>query len=210
MRALDGISGQSVFDDHAVFENDFAIGARSYFRIVRDQHEGRAGVAVALEEQIKHKTSVGGVEVAGGFIGHDDGRIDDKSAGQRDTLLFASGELNWIVIHAFAQADSLEQRSRSLQTAAFDVEFERKQVHFRARSKSKGAVVLALGLADQARVGERGLAVSCPRMGRTSTRGAGHMTSNRPGSSCWRWSTTWPPMTTCGPSGCPEGADAWR
>ena len=106
---LDGIRGQRVFDDHAVFQNDLAIGAGRYFRIVRDQHEGRAGVAVALEEQIEHQTSVGGVEVAGGFIGHHDRRVDNKSAGQRDALLFASGELNWIVIHALAQADSFEQ-----------------------------------------------------------------------------------------------------
>ena len=41
------------------------------------------------------------IERAGGFVGHDDGRVIEQSAGNRYPLLLAAGKLRRSVIHAF-------------------------------------------------------------------------------------------------------------
>ncbi len=49
------------------------------------------------------------VQVAGGFIGEQHVRIGGERAGNRHTLLLASGQLAWRVGQAFAQPHALQQ-----------------------------------------------------------------------------------------------------
>src|ERR1700739_209060 len=88
-----GFTGQRVFDDTAVAEDDLAIGGRGDLGVVGDEDEGGAGTLVVLEEQVEDHAAVRRVEVAGGFVGHDDGWLDDEGAGNGDALLLPSGVL---------------------------------------------------------------------------------------------------------------------
>src|SRR5271168_2981321 len=55
-----------------------------------------------------------GVEVAGGFVGEDDGGFVDQSAGDGDALTLAAGEFVGLVHHAAAEADGFEDTLCSL------------------------------------------------------------------------------------------------
>jgi hypothetical protein len=53
--------------------------------------------------------AVRGVEVAGGLVGHEDGRGEHEGASEGDALLFAAGELDGIVVAALGEADAIEE-----------------------------------------------------------------------------------------------------
>ena len=74
-----------------------------------DEDEGGAFDAVEVEEEFEDVRAVGGVEVAGGLVGEDDGRAEDEGAGEGDALLLAAGELDGVVVHAVAEADGGEE-----------------------------------------------------------------------------------------------------
>ena len=74
-----------------------------------DEDEGGAFDAVEVEEEVEDVRAVGGVEVAGGLVGEDDGRAQDEGAGEGDALLFAAGELDRVVVHAVGEADAGEE-----------------------------------------------------------------------------------------------------
>ncbi len=68
-----------VFDDHAVAQNDAAIGVGRDLRIVGHQHQGCAAGAISFEQQIEYVGAVFGIEIAGGFVGKNDGRLQTKA-----------------------------------------------------------------------------------------------------------------------------------
>ena len=68
-------------------------------------------LGVELVEE-RHDLVAGlGVEVAGGFVGEDDGGLVDEGAGDGDALTLTAGELVGLVHHAAAEADGLENSS---------------------------------------------------------------------------------------------------
>ena len=78
--------------------------------------------------------AVDGVEVAGGFVGHDDGWFDDEGSGEGDALLFAAGELDWVVVDAIGETDLVEEFAGGGDAVAFEVEFEGEEDVFEAVS----------------------------------------------------------------------------
>src|SRR5579863_586987 len=103
---------QGILDDHSILEHDLAVGPAGHLCVVGDQHQRSALALVALQQQIEYQAAVGGIEVAGGFVGHHDGWIDDEGARQRHALLFPARELHRVVVHALPQADFLKQSPR--------------------------------------------------------------------------------------------------
>ena len=79
-------------EDLAVAERDLALGERGHLGIVSDHDDGVA-LAMQVLQQFGDDLLVGGVEVAGGLVGEEDGWVVDEGAGDADALLFAAGEL---------------------------------------------------------------------------------------------------------------------
>ena len=97
----------------SVAKGDQAAGAAGEKRIVRDQHQRGSFALVQRDQKFENMLAVLAVEIAGGFVGQQDGRPHHEGAGQGDALLFASGELDGIMIAAVSQADAFEQFARA-------------------------------------------------------------------------------------------------
>lgn len=96
-----------VGDDVAIFHADDAFCMTSDVGLVGDHDDGLA-VVVELLEEGEDFLAGGGVEVARGFIGEEDGGVCDECAGDSDALLLSAGELIGLVFHAVGEADGLE------------------------------------------------------------------------------------------------------
>ena len=94
-------------EDLAVAEGDAALGEGGHLGVVGDHDDGVA-VAVEVLEELGDDLLVGGVEVAGGLVGEQDGWVVDEGAGDADALLFAAGELAGQVLGAGGEADAFE------------------------------------------------------------------------------------------------------
>ncbi len=95
-------------EDLAVVEGDAALRERGHLRVVRDHDDG---VALAWRSVRRSATMrlVGLVEVAGGLVGEQDGRVVDEGAGDADALLLAAGKLAGQMLGALAEADFVER-----------------------------------------------------------------------------------------------------
>jgi hypothetical protein len=87
-------------DDLAVAHVEDAVGDLSGVGIVGDHEDGLVELAAGVMEHLKDGVGVLGIEVAGGFIGKDDGGTGDESAGDGDALLLAARELVGAVLKA--------------------------------------------------------------------------------------------------------------
>lgn len=77
--------------------------------IMGDQHQSRTAFLVQFEQQVADALASVAVEVAGGFVGKQHVGLGGKGAGNRHSLLFATGELARRMGQALAQADALQQ-----------------------------------------------------------------------------------------------------
>jgi hypothetical protein len=93
--------------DAAVAHDDIAFGVAGDVEFVRDHDEGDA-LVVEPAEGIHDLDAGAGVEVAGRFVGQDEGRLHDEGTGDGDPLLLAAGELVGEVIGAVAEPDQFE------------------------------------------------------------------------------------------------------
>lgn len=84
-------------------------------------HQYHGGLLFAIESQqeIKNVLAIGAIQVSGWFIGHQNRRLGDESASQRDPLLFAAGELDGVMMSALREPDTLQE----FFSAALDVAF---------------------------------------------------------------------------------------
>src|SRR6267154_252133 len=87
------VSGLAVFDvgDLAVAHVEDAVGDLGGFGVVGDHEDGLVELAAGLAEHLEDGVGVFGVEIAGGFVGEDDGGAVDEGAGDGYALLLASG-----------------------------------------------------------------------------------------------------------------------
>ena len=69
-----------------------------------------AWAAVEALEQPQHLAGRLPVEIAGGFVGHDQGRIAHQRPGNRHPLLLAAGEFARRVIHAVGKAHHAQRK----------------------------------------------------------------------------------------------------
>ena len=93
-----------------------------------DHDEGGALFAVEFDEEVEDDAAVGGVEVAGRFVGEEDGGLDHEGASEGDALLFAAGELDGVVGGAVEEADLAEKLlCTGAAVAGFAGEFMREE-----------------------------------------------------------------------------------
>ena len=91
----------------AVEHVDDAGGVGGERGIVCDHDDGVA-LGVNFAEFFHDDVGGAGVEVAGGFVGEDEGRAGDEGASDGDALLLAAGELVGHVVFALLEVEMLE------------------------------------------------------------------------------------------------------
>jgi hypothetical protein len=89
------------------------IASRGKFGVVRDQHKGRAALAMATEQKLDDLVPGCLVEISGRLVGHDDGGIGRERASQRDALLLAAGEFGRIMVEPLAKSDGFQLAPRA-------------------------------------------------------------------------------------------------
>jgi hypothetical protein len=77
--------------------------------VVRDQHQGRAGFAVQLEQQAAYRFGRVVVQVAGRLVGQQQPGPVHQRAGNRHALLLAAGELARVVVQPGPEPDPPQQ-----------------------------------------------------------------------------------------------------
>jgi hypothetical protein len=93
---------RAVGGNRAITDGDDAVGELGDVGLVRDEDDGVALGVKVVEE--RHDLDRGlRVEVAGGFVGQDDGRAIDECTGNGDALTLAAGELVGLVHHALGE-----------------------------------------------------------------------------------------------------------
>jgi len=92
-------------DDFAVAHGEGAVGDGGGFGVVGDHEDGLVELAAGLAEHGEDGIGVFRIEVAGGLVGEDDGRVGDEGAGDGDALLLAAGELVGAVVEAAGEAE---------------------------------------------------------------------------------------------------------
>ena len=92
---------------------DHALGLLGDVWLVGDEHDGAAFFVQSSEDP---QNVLGGarVEVPGGLIGEDHGRVRDQRARDRDPLLLAAGELGWLMVNALCHTDRRQRLLRAL------------------------------------------------------------------------------------------------
>jgi len=112
-----------------------AVAARGQCGVVGHKHQRCAVVAVAPKQQLDDLLPRGLVEIAGWFVGDNDGGIWRDRARQRDALLFAARKLHRIVVQPIGEPHRLEQRPRARLAIAFAVQFIRQQDILKSRQR---------------------------------------------------------------------------
>ncbi len=100
----------AVFDavDGAVTNPDDAVGDVEHFEVVGGGDDGGPAFLIHLAEEVDDRLAGVEVEVAGGFVGENDGGVVGEGAGDGDALLLAAGELRRLVEEAMAEFDPFE------------------------------------------------------------------------------------------------------
>src|SRR5581483_1671869 len=103
------VGARQLLDDVAVREEEDPVGDRGRARVVRDHRRRLSPILYRLAEELEDLAAGPRVEVPGGLVGEDDGRLRDQRARDRDALLLAAGELGGTVRAAVREADRLDQ-----------------------------------------------------------------------------------------------------
>src|SRR5690349_2208477 len=91
----------------AVAQEEFARGGGGDGVIVCDEQD-RAPFRMEFLQQRQNLATGVSIKVSGRLVSEDQQRVVDQSAGNRDALLFATGEFHRKVPRAGGQADALE------------------------------------------------------------------------------------------------------
>ena len=102
---------------------------------MRDEHQRRAVLAIETKHQLGDLYAGGTIQIAGGLIGHQQFRLTDKRACDRDALLLAAGELPRIMPGAFAESDAIEPCARSRRCVSRVGKLERQHDVFQCRQR---------------------------------------------------------------------------
>ena len=78
------------------------------FGVVGDHQDGLAEALVQVAQNLQHGFRILGVQVAGGLVGQQDGRVVHDGAGDGDALLLAAGERVGLVVQAVRDAEQAQ------------------------------------------------------------------------------------------------------
>ena len=124
-----------VVDDQAVAQHDDAPRVRGDVVLVGDEDDRDALRDQPLEDR-HHLVRGLGVEVAGRLVGHDDRRVADERARDRDALLLAARQLVRVVVRAVVEADAVERLHRALVALAATARPDTSAASRRSRARS--------------------------------------------------------------------------
>ena len=110
-----------------MLEPENALGALGELEIVGHEDQRGATLAVEPEDEFDHGIRRVAVQITRGFVAEQKARAIDEGAGQRNPLLFATGQADGIVIHALAEANPRQELTRSGLTSDFPAQLERNQ-----------------------------------------------------------------------------------
>ena len=113
-RGVDDVVPGQFAGDATVGEHDDAFGATGDVGFVRDQDDGAPVLRMQIGEEFADQGRCHRIEIAGRFVGEDEGRIVDQGAGDGDPLLFTAGEGIRPVSGAIGEADALQSRLGAL------------------------------------------------------------------------------------------------
>src|SRR5687768_2297807 len=99
--------------DHAVAKNDHAAGVRSDVGLVR-HHDYSLSRSCELLEHAHDLFRGRRVEVSGGLVGEQNGRVVHQRARDGDALSLSAGELVWPVSDSISELDALERGDGAL------------------------------------------------------------------------------------------------
>lgn len=102
------------------------LAARGQYRVMGDQHQGRALLLIEFEQQVADMLAVGVIEAAGRLIGEEKPGRDGEGTGKGDTLLFAARQLAGEVMHAGLQAHTLQPAPGGLARVAVAAQVQRQ------------------------------------------------------------------------------------
>src|SRR6185437_10096535 len=92
-------------EDLSILHMDDTVGLSGEFVVMRHDHEGGSACFVQGAHQSEQSVPAVCVEVPGRLVGQDQVRILHQRTCYRDALLFASGQLSWLVMKAMPQSD---------------------------------------------------------------------------------------------------------
>jgi len=95
----------AIFADSPVQDLDLSRHRRGQGVVVGDDHDG-GSLAVQILEQAEDGRSGGAVEIAGGFIGQDDGGVTDQGPRDGHSLAFPSRKLRGLGPRAVGEPHS--------------------------------------------------------------------------------------------------------
>jgi len=93
----------------AVDEADPAVGGPGYLLAVGDEDDGGLFPPGQGGEEIDNGGAGGGVQIAGGFVGEDDGGAMDKGASYGGALELAAGKLVGTVVSTVGELNGVEE-----------------------------------------------------------------------------------------------------
>ena len=122
------------------------------------RHEDQGGAVIAMErlEQLHHVLARSRIQVAGRFVCQQNRWVTGKGSGHRHPLLFASRELDGIMMEPFSQAHGIQQFRRAILRRAHPGQLQRHQDIFQCReggNEVKGLKDVADVIATEPRQG---------------------------------------------------------
>ena len=112
-----------------------------------DQNHGGALFAIEGEQEVEDGVASSAIEIAGGFVGEEDRRVQCEGAGEGDALLLAAGKLDGVVVEAAVESDAGEQFARAGAAAAVAGEFHGEE-HVLFGGESRDQVIALEDEAD--------------------------------------------------------------
>src|SRR5664280_981372 len=135
-------SGCDRFDEAALVEVQRVVGVLGGLWIVGDHQHRLAVVAVERAQEAQHLLGRLAVEVTGGLVADEQGRVGDDRARDRDALLLPAGKLAGLVAGAVGQAHELQGDARALLAlAGGELGKQQRQLDVALRRKHRHQVV---------------------------------------------------------------------
>ena len=94
-------------NDFAVTHVNDTIAICGGFRVMRDHEDCLSKILIRLAQHVEDNARTLRIQVAGGLIGEHDGGTIDEGAGERNSLLLATGKFIGAVLQALSDTEHL-------------------------------------------------------------------------------------------------------
>jgi hypothetical protein len=122
----------TIFDNGTTLQPNDPLCALGKFEIVGHQQQGCSYLAIQTEKQVDHHLTRFSIKVPGRFIGKQDAWLANERTGQGHALLFASRQLDGIMVQSIPQPDTVEQIDGVRFRSSLSAQFERDHHIFKS------------------------------------------------------------------------------